>query len=99
MMYQCPIKKFLGVEICLQKILRLGEKDIDGVKTDFVDAWLALHPEPVPRSNDTEGKHICSCICCSQLRLMNSSFIIHLISYMQILDYLFEMVSKSKQTP
>ena len=33
-----------------------GEEAIDGVKTDFVDAWLALHPEPTPRSNATNEK-------------------------------------------
>lgn len=26
---------------------------MDGEKTDFVDTWLALHPEPTPRSNST----------------------------------------------
>jgi hypothetical protein len=33
-----------------------GTEAIDGVKTDFVDAWLALHPEPTPRSNSTVEK-------------------------------------------
>ena len=33
-----------------------GEEAIDGVTTDFVDAWLALHPEPTPRSNSTKEK-------------------------------------------
>lgn len=30
-----------------------GEEDIEGEKAGFTDAWLAVHPEPTPRSNDT----------------------------------------------
>eukprot|EP00937_MAST-01D_sp_MAST-1D-sp2_P004131 g4131.t1 len=26
---------------------------LNGIRTDFEDCWLALHPEPKPRSNDT----------------------------------------------
>eukprot|EP00039_Didymoeca_costata_P030444 m.29604 g.29604 ORF g.29604 m.29604 type:complete len:573 (-) comp8118_c0_seq3:106-1824(-) len=33
-----------------------GEIELEGAKTDFIDAWLALHPEPEPRSNDTNVK-------------------------------------------
>ena len=31
-----------------------GEVELEGRRTDFVDAWRALHPEPEPRSNDTD---------------------------------------------
>jgi endonuclease/exonuclease/phosphatase family metal-dependent hydrolase len=34
----------------------IGTEEIQGMKTDFVDAWLALHPEPTPRSNATNER-------------------------------------------
>eukprot|EP00040_Diaphanoeca_grandis_P029661 m.174079 g.174079 ORF g.174079 m.174079 type:complete len:576 (+) comp31752_c0_seq2:923-2650(+) len=34
----------------------LGQRELDGIKTDFVDTWLAIHPEPTPRSEDDHEK-------------------------------------------
>jgi endonuclease/exonuclease/phosphatase family metal-dependent hydrolase len=31
-----------------------GLREMNGSKTDFVDTWLELHPEPTPRSNNTD---------------------------------------------
>ena len=32
----------------------MGKEELEGLRTDFVDSWLAVNEEPTPRSNVTK---------------------------------------------